>query len=393
MIRIFEAGRCQVGGLHYLYAVMEYADQNLAQLLEHRALADDEAREMLVPTLSALAYLHGRKLMQGRLKPSNVLVVGDQLKLASDTVGAAVDGGESATNDVWALGVTMCEALARRQPSGLDSEAGAVVLPPGLSPAFRELIAWCLSRKPQDRPEVSELQAWLRGEHTARSAGATQQPGAIGPPGSATRDPVVVQSTAPIVAAPKAVVSNRQPAKSHVVPLIIGAVVALALIWVGFRVLRSDRVAVPSQAPTPARAQGEAAPEVIDAPRAEAVAPASATARASGKSTVPPSAVHTEIPDVPRRAQQTIRGTIRVSVRVIVDKGRQGLRSSRGQARSEPVFRAAGHQRREEMDIRAGGHRRPAPAPGAIQLHACGRDSAGRRTSLADRSLMPHVLR
>src|SRR4051812_28730624 len=34
LIRIFKVGQCHVGGLHYLYALMEYAEQNLAQLLE-----------------------------------------------------------------------------------------------------------------------------------------------------------------------------------------------------------------------------------------------------------------------------------------------------------------------------------------------------------------------
>ena len=74
------------GRAPHLYVVMEYADETLAQLLEHRALTDDEAREMLLPILDALAFLHGRNLVQGQLKPANVLVVGDQLKLASDTI-------------------------------------------------------------------------------------------------------------------------------------------------------------------------------------------------------------------------------------------------------------------------------------------------------------------
>jgi serine/threonine protein kinase len=41
---------------------------------------------MLFPTLDALAFLHGRNVLQGQLKPANILVVGDQLKLASDTI-------------------------------------------------------------------------------------------------------------------------------------------------------------------------------------------------------------------------------------------------------------------------------------------------------------------
>jgi hypothetical protein len=51
LLRLWEWGGASWTG-PYLYAVMEYADQTLAQLLRHRALTDDEAREMLLPTLT-----------------------------------------------------------------------------------------------------------------------------------------------------------------------------------------------------------------------------------------------------------------------------------------------------------------------------------------------------
>src|SRR6516165_9986556 len=128
LLRLSEWGGCQLDGLPYLYTVMEYADQTLAQLLLHRALTEDEAREMLLPALDALAFLHGRNLVQGQLKPSNILVVGDQLKLASDTIRRVTDGtmtstvydppeAQQGTNstacDLWALGVSLFEALTR----------------------------------------------------------------------------------------------------------------------------------------------------------------------------------------------------------------------------------------------------------------------------------------
>ena len=92
LLRLLQWGGCQLDGLPYLYAVMEYADQTLAQLLLHRALTDDEAREMLLPILDALAFLHGQNLVHGQLKPANILVVGDQLKLASDTIRRVSEG-------------------------------------------------------------------------------------------------------------------------------------------------------------------------------------------------------------------------------------------------------------------------------------------------------------
>src|SRR6267154_3044885 len=86
LMRLLEAGRCQIEGRPFLFIVMEYAEQTLSQILPRRALTPGEVREMLHPTLSALAFLHGKDLVQGRLKPSNIVVVDDQLKLASDTI-------------------------------------------------------------------------------------------------------------------------------------------------------------------------------------------------------------------------------------------------------------------------------------------------------------------
>jgi len=89
LIRLLDAGQCQLGGQQFLFVVMEYAEQTLSQVLPQRALTADEVREMLGPTLDALAFLHRKNLVQGRLKPANFLVVNDQLKLASDTIRPA----------------------------------------------------------------------------------------------------------------------------------------------------------------------------------------------------------------------------------------------------------------------------------------------------------------
>lgn len=180
LIRILETGQCQFDGAPYLYVVTEYADQTLAELLPRRPLTEVEAREMLIPALDALAFLHNRNLVQGQLKPANILAVGDQLKLASDTVRSvsggsgnslgsmydppeARDGSCSTASDVWALGVTLFETLAQRAPS-LDERRAGVAFPPDFPPAFRSLVTWCLSRRPYDRPKVAEIEAWVRRE-------------------------------------------------------------------------------------------------------------------------------------------------------------------------------------------------------------------------------------
>jgi len=395
LIRIFEAGQCHVGELHCLYTLMEHADQNLDQLLKQRALAEHEVRELLVPTLSVLAYLHAREFVQSQLKPSNILAVGDQLKVASDTVrtvgksavgmnaGSGYDAPEvrdgiySAASDIWALGVTVCEALARRQPSGPHRGVGNIELPSDLHPPFREIVARCLSRNPSDRPKVAELQAWLRGEHTMGAAAASMQPPATPLPRSTVSSSADQPASAKHSVAQTAVVETlkesqaatvatakskpdttstfrlviraeiipeeapRPPARQHLnrraVALVLGSVAVLTLSWVGISVLRTESTSKPtasegvrdaeSRLPAPLPTSSEAARVVNpEPPETTSVEPRPAVAK-SVESEVrdepdesPPSPVNEVIPNVPRSALQTIRGTIRVSVRLAVDK-------------------------------------------------------------------------
>ena len=66
---------------------MEYAEEDLGQV--DRPLTAGEALDMLAGTVKALSYLHGKQLAHGHLKPSNILAVGDQLKISGDTIRPA----------------------------------------------------------------------------------------------------------------------------------------------------------------------------------------------------------------------------------------------------------------------------------------------------------------
>src|SRR6266849_5626935 len=72
LIRLFQIGRCRLGNMPLLYVVMEYAEENLSQVLARRPLTPAEARDMLGPVLDALAYLHGQGFVHGDIKPANV---------------------------------------------------------------------------------------------------------------------------------------------------------------------------------------------------------------------------------------------------------------------------------------------------------------------------------
>src|SRR5271156_5153951 len=76
LIRIFQAGHCQIGDTKLVYVVMEYAEENLSLVVPRRALTEIEVREMLDPALDALAYLHAKGLSHNRIKPANIMASG-----------------------------------------------------------------------------------------------------------------------------------------------------------------------------------------------------------------------------------------------------------------------------------------------------------------------------
>src|SRR5258708_19573581 len=135
---------------------------------------------MLLPSLSALAFLPAKNLVQGQLKPSNILVVNDQLKLASDTIRPAgestenigksslydtpqtKDGSFSADGDIWGLGITMVEALTQHPPSWPDSKSDTPSFPAALPPTFVEIARQCLNRDPAKRPTVADVEAQIK---------------------------------------------------------------------------------------------------------------------------------------------------------------------------------------------------------------------------------------
>jgi TonB family protein len=354
LIRLFATGRCQLGTLQCLYAVMEYAEQNLAQLLLHRALTDAEVRDMLPPALDALAFLHSMDRVHGQLKPSNVLVVGDRLKLASDTIRPAGepttsismssvydppearDGSFSTAGDIWALGVTLFQALTRKAPAKPDERSHGVVLPPDFPPAFADVVRQCLSRRPADRPSVSDLQAWvnrgLQGPVVMAPIGKKPERALSGRPrplAQAKAAPAADRAVSRVARAPamEREAAAQKPRRRAFAPLLLGAAAILLVCWVAVRmfVSRHDHAALPTDTPKAAVLRGDAPPASAQSPSGpapippQASAPAPDTKHVTPRGVRSPSVVHEEIPAVPRSALATIRGHVRVAVRVTVD--------------------------------------------------------------------------
>jgi Protein kinase domain len=310
LIRILDAGRCKLGGHPFLFVVTEYSEQNLAQILPHRALTVEEVREMLPPVLDALAFLHRQNLVQGQLKPPNFLVVNDRLKLASDTIRAANEAADLAA-DVRALGATIVEALTQTRPA-LESQAVVPSLPAGLSPELADALRQCLSPDAGKRPTVSELRKRIdpAPEAAAPPVPTTQVPVSEVPAPEAPAPAVSARPATPLPAASHSLLppaasgpASRSPARWLVPAASVGLV--LLAVWVGGRVLRSNTSSVRPIAAPIASQQTTVAPP----------APSPITA--------PPMAspvTHEEIPAVSRGTRDSIRGQIKVAVRVTVDR-------------------------------------------------------------------------
>jgi outer membrane biosynthesis protein TonB len=307
LIRLLEAGRCKLGGHPFLFVVTEYAEQNLAQILPHRALTVEEVREMLTPALDALAFLHRQNLVQGQLKPPNFLVVNDQLKLASDTIRAAGDTtGTDLAEDMRVLGATIVEALTQTRPAP-GSPAGAPSLPANLSPGLADALQRCLSPEPGNRPTVSELRGRIDPQPEAaaplRSAPPVPTPGVPTPAVSVQPVPAA-RSAAAAPAATHVPVPRRAPPPRWLVPAAALGLVLLA-VWGGSRLLRSHPDSLRPNANAIASQQTSAPPAAQSSVAAQAA-------------TSP--VVHEEIPAVSRGARDSIHGQIKVAVRVTVDR-------------------------------------------------------------------------
>jgi TonB family protein len=368
LLQIFQAGRTTLDDTDIIFAVMEYADEDLSQILPNRPLTGGEIREMLGPALEALSYLHGKGFADGRLKPANVMAIGDQLKLSTDGISAigqrrwsqegrseydAPEIGQNeilAASDVWSLGILLVTALTQHLPSW-DASGKQLVLPSDVPAPFDDIGRRCLQRYPQDRCTVADIAARLglriATEAPAETVAATPDL----PPAAEPRRAAAAPQSAPPrqkVPAPQqripAPASFPYKRRSNAGPYIaVAAVLVIVGILVVPRLFRSERInsqAVSlaadqtAQADTeaPAQANSEiaqaseqrpggdsAAGANLRASREEVERPAATRTRTSRRGLTAGQVAEQVVPDVPQSARDTIHGTVRVGVRLSVD--------------------------------------------------------------------------
>jgi TonB family protein len=327
LVRLFQVGRCELDHTGLLFVVMEYAEGDLSQILPERPLTPAEARAMLKSTLDALAFLHEKGFVHGRLKPANIMVISGQMKVSSDgfhrigesSVGLgtsstydppeAARGESSAAGDVWSLGMVLVEALTQHPLTWVETKQDN----PQVPAPFLDIARYCLRRDPRERWTAAEIAKMLK------------QLSSPSPRKAITR-------------------SDQSVAKvwRYVVPMIAVAL-ASGLVLAGSRLARRrpDVPQAPSTVPeqlgahpqgnqvsaTPAKGQptqsfsdneqsfslAGSPPAVLREVQSEA---GGATADVG---LVPGEVLQRVLPEVPQSARETIHGTIRVNVRVSLD--------------------------------------------------------------------------
>ena len=187
LLQLLDSGRCGLDGRDLLYVVVEYAEENLSQILPERALTAEETREMVVPVMEALSYLHGQGLAHGHLKPSNVHAIGEQIKLSVDSVtrlGELHLGGRGAdsygapellsspvtgASDVWSFGITLVEALTQHAPDVPAAQHADPEVPPALPQPFLDIARHALKRDPARRWTPADIAAHLKPGHAVQT--------------------------------------------------------------------------------------------------------------------------------------------------------------------------------------------------------------------------------
>jgi TonB family protein len=317
LMRLFRTGRCRIDDTDVLYVVTEYAEENLAEVIPERPLTAAETREMLDPVVDALAYLHGKGFVHGHLKPSNIMDVENRVKLSTDRLYLAgqlwehfpapgvYDAPETATQmspaaDAWSLGVTLVETLTQHPPRWDKSTGADPAVPESMAQPFAEIARSCLRRSPARR--------WTLDQVRARLGGRRPQAG--------------VEPAEKLSSAARRT-DKLAPSKIPVAAISAGLVALVALIAVlYFSGHKSARETAVTSMPAVAGDQNPSVPSSAQKPM-EAPPPAPVPAARPVRSPVERSATgavaERVMPLVPAKASETIHGTVRVRVRVVVD--------------------------------------------------------------------------
>ncbi|HVI07542.1 MAG TPA: TonB family protein [Candidatus Binatia bacterium] len=297
LIRLFDCGRGEIDSTAFLYMVMEFAEENLSEILPVRALSAEEAKQTLRPAVEALGFLHKSGFVHGHIKPANILAVDNQLKISSDGIARSgergfawrspydapetASSGASSAGDIWSLGATLLAVLTQKEPSASSRQEVPRTIPEPL----RGIVQECLLNNAAERCTADGVLSRLSPPM----------------PSAAVK---VDQTTARASNSATEADATRPNVRRWIFISIVVAVIAVSLLAAKFI---GHRPAVPAPG-------GQQVNEAPATPAAQSPAPF-----AVQKGLVKGGVQHQEPPDVSRSALNTISGRIKIKVQVSVD--------------------------------------------------------------------------
>jgi serine/threonine protein kinase len=251
------------------YIVMELATGgSLWDLVKRGPVAAETVRQVGIQIAHALAAAHRAGILHRDVKPANILattpgtwkladfgiarlpdstltVTGQFLGSPSYAAPESLQRGEfSAASDVYALGVTLYEALAGTPPHGdhgmqslmrkLEEDAPPVQTRVSVPGPLGAAIMAAVARDPSRRPSAHELASMMAAvEHAPAVASATATQFGVGP---ITMPPAAVPVTLP-TAPPHATKSRTR--------LVLAAIAVIALLVIVWRVRDDSKSSAP----------------------------------------------------------------------------------------------------------------------------------------------------
>jgi TonB family protein len=331
LLRILDTGRWHASdGQEMLFAVMDYADENLAEVLSSRRLTQAEAKAMLLPTLDALNYLHGHGMVHGSVKPANIMAIGDELKLSSDGIRPASKSMESTASknvhdapekakgeilpsgDIWSLGATLVEALTNQLPGRDRKNESDPTLPENIAEPFNDIAKHCLVLDPKRRWSTAEIRQCLEQSPVGVKEDIAMQ--------EASSVAGAQEVSAP--AAPRHVPTPHQQenlveglgttGKMRVVRTAAAVIVAVAAITAVVLLFQQGSKTSPPASTISARQSTASSMQPTENPRLQ-------TSKPNAGSVDHGAVTHEVLPQVPLKARSTITGKVNVKVKVAVD--------------------------------------------------------------------------
>ena len=86
LLALLDYGRGEETGDAFLYAAFEFPDDTLAAAIGRAPLSESESREVHQAISDALRYVHSQGLVHTAVDGGHIVAVGNQIKLASDTL-------------------------------------------------------------------------------------------------------------------------------------------------------------------------------------------------------------------------------------------------------------------------------------------------------------------